>query len=312
MPRRRQILCGLPLAFLAPSGPARAEVAAPIALGPSDGALRPLGGLVLDREAFAGGGISGLHLDSDLRLTAITDRGRWITGQLTMDGERPSGVAGLDTGPLRDGAGAPLPRGMASDAEALARLPDGTWLIAFERWHRIRAYRRLDGPGTFVEAPPGIEQAPRNGGLESLTVLADGRWLAIAESLAPENEPDLRAAWIGGPGRWRRLAYRPTPGFDPTDAAALPDGGALVLERRFTLLGGFSGRIIRLSPAALSAGGVLSGTELLRLSHPLPMDNWEGIAVASWQGRLLVAVASDDNQSPLQRSLLLLFALREP
>ena len=308
--RRRVLLGTLTLALLASSRAARAEIATPFALEPLDGALRPLGGLVLDREAFAGGGLSGLHLDSDLRLTAITDRGQWVTARLLMEDDRPIGVADLRTGPLRDGAGVPLPRGQGSDAEALARLADGTWLVAFERWHRIRAYRRLDGPGSFVEAPPGIELAPRNGGLESLTVLADGRWLAIAENPLQGEEPGLRAAWLGGPGRWTRLAYRPTPGFDPTDAAALPDGGALVLERRFSLWGGFTGRIVRLSPASMSAGGVLEGSELLRLGPPLPSDNWEGIAVPRWQGRLLVAVVSDDNQSPLQRSLLLLFELR--
>ncbi|HYF06873.1 MAG TPA: esterase-like activity of phytase family protein, partial [Acetobacteraceae bacterium] len=252
-------------------------------------------------------------LDAELRLTAITDRARWITARLLMERERPVGITEIRIGPLRDGAGVPLPRGgHGGDSEAIARLPDGSWIIAFERWHRLRAYRRLDGPGTFVEAPPGIERAPRNGGMEALAVLADGRWLVLAEQLAPEGAPEQRMAWIGGPGRWTPLAYRPAPGFEPTDAAALPDGGALVLERRFSFLaGGFSGRIVRLSPAALRAGGVLEGAELIRLAHPLPAENWEGIAVARWQGRLIVAVVSDDNQSVLQRSLLLVFELRE-
>ena len=256
--------------------------------------------------------MSGLHLDPDLRLTAISDRARWVTGRLVMEGDRPVGVAEIRTGALRDGAGTALPRGgHGGDSEAIARLPDGTWLVAFERWHRIRAYRRLDGPGTFVEAPPGIDRAPQNGGLESLAVLADGRWFAIAEELAPEGTPELRMAWLGGPGRWQALRYRPAPGFVPTDAAPMPDGGALVLERRFSLFGGFAGRLVRIAPAALRAGVVVEGTEILRLSSPLPTDNWEGVTVTRWQGRTLVALLSDDNQSPFQRSLLLLFEMRE-
>lgn len=311
--RRRAVLGGLALAAFGPGCAAQAEPASPFAVeAPNGGPLRPLGGLVLDPQAFAGGGLSGLHLDPELRVTAITDRSRWVQGRLVIERDRPVGIVEIRTGALRDGSGAALPRGgHGGDSEALARLPDGTWLVAFERWHRIRAYRRLDGPGAFVEAPPGIERAPRNGGLEALTILADRRWFAIAEDLAPEGQPELRMAWLGGPGNWRTLAYRPAPDYVPTDATALPDGGALVLERRFTLLRGFTGRLVRIPPAALREGTVVEGTEILRLIPPLPVDNWEGVAATRWRGRTLVALVSDDNQSPLQRSMLLLFELRE-
>lgn len=308
---RRAILAGLALGAFAPGCTAQAEPATPFAIEAPAGVLRPLGGLMLDPQAFAGGGLSGLHLDPELRLTAVSDRSRWAQGRLVMEGDRPVGVTDLRSGTLRDGAGGNLPRGgHAGDSEALARAPDGTWLIAFERWHRIRAYRRLDAPGTFVEAPPGIERAPRNGGLESLTVLSDGRWLAIAEDLAPDGQDALRMAWIGGPGIWRPLSYRPAADFVPTDAAGLPDGGALVLERRFSLLRGFAGRLVRVPPTQLRPGAVMEGTEILRLSAPLPTDNWEGVAVTRWRDRTLVALVSDDNTSPLQRSMLLLFELR--
>ncbi len=308
---RRAFLGGLALAAFAPGCVAQAEPASPFAIEAPEGPLRPLGGLLLDPQAFAGGGLSGLYLEPDLRLTAISDRARWVTGQLVLDRDRPVGVADIRSGPLRDGAGAPLPRGgHGGDSESLARLPDGTWLVGFERWHRIRAYRRLDGPGDVFEAPPGIERAPRNGGLEALTVLADGRILAIAEDLAPDGQDALRMAWLGGPGQWRALSYRPVSGYRPTDAAGLPDGGALVVERRFTLLGGFSGRVTRVAPGALRPGSVIEPTEILRLAPPLPVDNWEGIAVARWQGRTLVALVSDDNTSILQRSMLMLFELQ--
>lgn len=308
---RRAVLGGLALAALAPGSVARAEPASPFAIEAPDGPLRPLGGLLLDPRVFAGGGLSGLYLEPDLRLTAISDRARWVTGRLVLEGDRPIGIADIRSGPLRDGAGAPLPRGgQGGDSESLARLPDGTWLVGFERWHRIRAYRGLDSPGEFFEAPPGIERAPRNGGLEALTVLADGRILAIAEDLAPDGQDALRMAWLGGPGRWQALSYRPASGHLPTDAAALPDGGALVVERRFTLLGGFSGRVTRIPANALRPGVVVEPTDILRLASPLPVDNWEGIAVTRWQGRILVALVSDDNTSILQRSMLMLFELR--
>jgi hypothetical protein len=308
-------------AFLAALGAtsaasAKAQHAAqPFALPDLPGPLRPLGGLVIDAAALGGGGFSGVHLAPDLTLTLISDRGHWAEARLLLDGLTPIGLQPIRHGPLRDEAGKPIPRGFAADAEALARLPDGTWLVAFERRHRIRAYRRLDGPGAYVAAPPGLDNAPPNGGLESLAVLPDGRLFAIAETFSPPDRAELRHAWLGAPGRWMPLYWQPAPGFHPTDAAILPDGRALVLERRFSLLGGFSARLVMTAPDALRMareGAVLRGETILMLDDaPLPSENWEAVAVTRFGDQTLVALISDDNESVLQRSLLLLFAWRE-
>ncbi len=294
---------------------AKAQNAAqPFALSDVPGPLRSLGGLVIDAAALGGGGFSGAHLAPDLTLTMISDRGHWAEARLLLDGLTPVGLHPLRHGPLRDEAGKPIPRGFAGDAEALARLPDGTWLVAFERRHRIRAYRRLDGPGVYVAAPPGLEGAPANGGLESLAVLPDGRLFTIAETFTPPDRPELRHAWLGVPGRWTSLYWQPAPGFHPTDAAILPDGRALVLERRFSLLGGFGARLVMTAPYALRSareGAVLRGETILMLDDaPLPAENWEAVAVTRLGDQTLVALISDDNESILQRSLLLLFAWR--
>ncbi len=322
--RRRGLLLAAP-ALMAAAGCVQAQVASPRATLPParplvlpampGGRLEPLGGLILDNAVLGFGGLSGLHLTDDLQLTAIADVGHWLTARLVLDaGLHPLGLAELRTGPLRDGAGAALPRGFAGDAESLARLPNGEWLVGFERWHRLRSYARLDGPARYVEAPPELAEAPGNGGLESLAVLADGRWLMIAEGWNVTGAADgVRRVWLGGPERgWTRLAYRAEAPMDPCDAAALPDGGALVLERSFSVFGGFRGRLVRLTGAQLAAahdGSVLEGEELLRLEPPLPTDNYEGVAVARHGGRSLVALISDDNQNMLQRTLLLLFAV---
>jgi hypothetical protein len=307
-------------AFLAAVGAtsaasAKAQNAAqPFALPDLPGPLRPLGGLVLAPDMLGGGGFSGVHLAPDLTLTLISDRGHWAEARLVLDGLTPIGLQPLRHGPLRDEAGKPIPRGFAADAEALARLPDGSWLVAFEGRHRIRAYRRLDGPGLYVAAPPGLEAAPPNGGLESLSVLPDRRLFTIAETFTPPDRPELRHAWLGVPGRWMPLYWQPAPGFHPTDAAILPDGRALVLERRFSLLGGFSARLVMTAPDALRSareGAVLRGETILMLDDaPLPSENWEAVAVTRFGDQTLVALISDDNESILQRSLLLLFAWR--
>lgn len=280
---------------------------------PDTRAIRPLGAFEIDRHALGFGGLSALHIAPDLTVTAVSDLARFAEFRLTLGANlRPTALDVIRTGRLRDGAGRPLARGYTGDSESLARLPDGDWLVGFERWHRIRRYRDLDGPGDYVEAPPGLERAPANGGLETLAVLADGRWLAIAEELTPPDAPELRTAWLGGPGHWTTLAYRPVQGMVPVDASPLPEGGALVLERGFSLLGGFSGRLVRLAPAQIATAGpatVLEPEEILRLASPLPVDNYEGVSAVMHQGRLLVGIVSDDNENGLQRTLLLLFEL---
>jgi hypothetical protein len=282
---------------------------------PLDGPLRSLGGFELDAARLGAANLSGIHLDANLVATMVDDRGRWAQARVELREGIAHRLLPIASGPLRDGAGRPLPRGRAADAESIARLPDGTWLVGFERWHRIRAYRRLDGPGTYVEAPPGLDRAPPNGGLEALALLADGRLFAITEELRAPNAPALRQAWIGRPGRWLPLAWRPEPGFVPVDAAGLPDGGALVLERRFTWLTGFAARLVRVPAAALAAareGTVLAGEPVLRLDGTaLPAENWEGVAAARHDGRVVVAMVTDDNSSIAQRSLMLLFDLRD-
>ena len=321
---RRRSLLAAGLASVAPAAcvlggpatPAPLVLARPLDIDPlpPGGPLTLLGGLELDDEALGFGGLSALHLDAGLRLTAVSDLAFWMTARLDLQGGRPVGLSDLWTGPLRDGSGRPLTRGYAGDAESLARLPDGTWLVGFERWHRIRAYRRLDGPGLYVDPPPGLQRASNNGGLESLAVLADGRWLALAETLPLAEGSDATQAWLGGPGRWMSIGYRPGEGFYAADAAPLPDGGALVLERSFSIFGGFGGRLVRLAAADLRQarpGAVLQGQEILRIAAPLPVDNFEGVSAVRVGDRTLVALVSDDNQNFLQRTLLLLFTLNE-
>jgi hypothetical protein len=265
--------------------------------------------LELDTRRIGFGGLSGLWLGdapagAPLPLSTVSDTGGWLEGALRLDAAlRPVGLDLRRTGRLSDEQGRPLPRRDLADAEALARLPDGRFLVAFERWHRIRLYDTLAAAARHVHAPPGLSDAPRNGGIEALTVLPDGRLLAIAESLSAG--PGLRRAWTGrfGPRgvSWQPLAYRPAEGLEPTGAAALPDGRVLVIERGFSVLGGFYGRVALLPGAA---GPMLEGPTVLEFPGALPAENWVGVAVARAGEGLVAGFVSDDNEHPLQRSLL--------
>jgi hypothetical protein len=278
-----------------------ASLTRPLHLPPvSAPALRLLGGLEIDRAALGFGGLSGAHLDADGTLSVISDTGRFAELHLVL---APSPRLELRrAGRLLDAAARPL-IGRERDAEALARVPDG-WIVAFEREHRLLHMPLLGAPSRPLAPPPGLAAAPSNGGIEALAALPDGRLLALTEAL-PAEPPGTLRGWIGGPDRWQPIAYRPGWGLAPTDAAATEAGDLFVLERGFGL-GGFTGRLVRV-PAADLARPILAGEEVLRLSDPLPAENWEGLAVTPRHLLLL----SDDNEHPLQRSLMLLFSRAE-
>ena len=292
--------------------------ARPIALDPTDrtvqrvGRLHFLGGLNLRSDEAAFGGLSGLSVASDGRLSAVTDRGHWFTARIVRDRTgRLVDLVDAAQGPLLDTKGRPV-QGEWRDAEALERLPGGDWLVSFEGRHRVWRHAAetggLQGRPVPFPTPKGIGAAPGNGGLEALTPLHDGRVLMLAESL--KRTGGSRAGWIVGDGEVEALGYRTARDFKPTDAAVLPNGDVLVLSRYFKLLGGFKARLERISARAIGGGAVLKGELLARFAPPLAVDNYEGVAVVRGaDGGTLVYVLSDDNFNFLQRTLLLLFRL---
>jgi len=293
----------------------------PVTLDPTDravqqvGRLHYLGGLDLRSDASAFGGLSGLHVTDDGRLTAVTDRGHWFTARIVRDRSgRLMDLADAALGPLLDPQGRPV-AGAWRDAEALEHLPGGDWLASFEGRHRVWRYAAatggLQGRSVPFPTPKGIAAAPANGGLETLTPLPDGRVLMLAESL--RRAGGSRAGWLVGGGKIEPLGYRTERDFKPTDAALLPNGDVLVLSRYFKLLGGFKARLDRVPAGAIESGAVLKGELLARFAPPLTVDNFEGVAVArDADGRALVYILSDDNFHFLQRTLLLLFRLDDP
>ncbi|MFP5511981.1 MAG: esterase-like activity of phytase family protein [Alphaproteobacteria bacterium] len=295
------------------------------------GPLRFLGGLEIaggDRV----GGLSGLWVDpAGERFVAVGDTGLAVDGRLRTDAAgRLAGIAAVRARPL------PVEEGVSrrkrrTDAEDLTRLADGSWLVSLERDHRILRYsagdRGPEGTPTPLPPPPGMEDAPENGGLEALTRLSDGRLLVLEEG--EDDGRQERRAWVMSAGLagvglptdavprsaadWQPFAYHAAPRYRPTGVAPLPDGGVLVLERRVSLLGGWSSRLVRVAPQQLRAGAVVEGEELARLESPLLNDNFEGIATRPGAaGETLVYLISDNNFSSLQRTYLLQFVLDGP
>lgn len=262
------------------------------------------------------GGFSGLVLSADgQRLQAISDRCWWLTAHVRRDaGGKLVGLEQARMGHLRGVDGAPLDV-KRCDPEGLTRAADGTHLVSFEQDHRVWRYGRegLAGPARPVWRPDKAARIPKNGGLEVIAALPDGRTLALCERHAPRAK-DLRQGWVvTGDGKQARpVDYPVSDDFVPTDAAALPDGLVLVVERSFSLLTGVRARIRRVAARALRPGARLAPQELLRLGTPQPVDNFEGIAVHhdAGSGATFVYIISDDNFSALQRTLLFQFKLR--
>ncbi|MFQ5958466.1 MAG: esterase-like activity of phytase family protein [Alphaproteobacteria bacterium] len=312
---------------LATASPAAAEPleihSRKVALNPEDraqsaiGALEYLGGLALSAEDSRFGGLSGLDVSADgTRMTAVTDRGHWVTARLVYDdGGRLTGVADGAIDPIRDETGRPVARPW-NDAEEIARLADGTLLVSFEHRHRIWAYRDF---GALVSAraqalhvPGALAAAPFNGGLEALTALADGRLLAVTEKHFKGK--GAVNAWLlsAGGSREQPLSYAVDSDFRPTSLATLPDGDVLALERRFTAVAGAAARLRRIDKEAIAPGATLAGREIARLAPPLTVDNFEGLALRrDAGGAVQLYMISDDNFRPHQRTLLMHFRLRE-
>jgi hypothetical protein len=192
-------------------------------------------------------------------------------------------------------------------------LPDGSFLVGFEREHRLMHYPagtgRPDGIPARLAPPPGLETAPFNGGVETIVSLGDGRLIVLLEESGPG--PTSRG-WIGRPGGWQPLALRVEGALRASDATLLPDGHLLVLERGYDASRGITSvRLRDVDGDALRAGAVLGGRAVAELRPPLTVDNFEGVSAWAVEGETRVLLVSDDNFNAAagQRTLLLMFRI---
>lgn len=317
-------LSALSLALLLLASPTRAEpidvFATPVPLNTENpaqdrvGQLVFTGGLVLASRDDRFGGFSGLiALDNGGRIDAVSDRGHRLVLRLAYDDQnRLTGVADADITPLLDTQGDVLKGKKHTDAEAMAQGPDGRVAVAFERRHRIVTYSPKAPAATQLTLPAQFPLMPANGGVEALARLADGRLLALSESLKT-NKGTL--GWIGTPDTdgifdWELVTY-PSDGHNaPTGAATLPGGDIIVVERRYGVLSGLGVRLRRIPAQQMTANAFLDGPLLADMTQPFSVDNFEAVApFTDPAGRQRLLILSDDNFSPLQRTLLLSFAL---
>lgn len=276
------------------------------------------GGLILSSEDRRFGGFSGLRVTPDGgTLTAVSDNGYWFRAQIEYNGAgNLIAVKDGKMAPILQPNGKRLTGKIAGDAEGLERL-ETDYFVSFEQKHRV--WRYADTGDLFkavpvpVELPSAIQASSPNKGLEGIAIVG-GRLVLMTEHLL-DRDQNIRG-WIGPPGgganRFQSIAMERKLPFQVTDLATLPSGDLLVLERRFSRIGGIGMRLRRIARADLDRRAALIGTELVQLDGTYTIDNMEGLATRrADDGRTLIYILSDDNYNPIQRTLLLMFELSE-
>ena len=279
--------------------------------------LKYMGAIVIDGTHPAFGGFSDLIVsDNRDSFLTITDMGFWLRGKLlySKKGQLIGVSPDANLGQLLNLKGETFAIKYNADAEALSRAPGSGYLVAYERVHRINHYNSgkeldLSGSPTKISAPQEMDKLPNNGGIESLLLLPDGRLLTIAEG--DTNFDSNSFAAVKNDENWINLEYERVPDFRPTSAANLPSGNILTLERSYTGPRSLQIRLCKINNPSLKSGSTLIPEELLRIPESLPLDNYEGLdTITDENDRTFIYIISDDNFSPLQQTILMMFELK--
>jgi hypothetical protein len=281
------------------------------------GSLEFMGGLDLRADDDHFGGFSGLAMYPDgQRFLALSDHGVWLQGRLTLAGDRPSSISDAVMAPMLDADGLPLADTRAHDTEALA-LVDGLAYVGIERVHAVMRFPvgrdGLIARGQVIPVPAAAKTLSPNQGLEAIGILPAGplagSLIAIAERSGKGDTAPTKGFFVQPQREGFQVAR--SNDYSITDLAFLPDGGdMLLLERRFSWMSGVSMRIRRIDLRSIRPGALLDGPVLIEAGMHFRIDNMEGLSVhRAAGGDTVLTLISDDNFSPLQRTIMLRFRL---
>jgi hypothetical protein len=283
------------------------------------GQLEYRSGLILTSSFKAFGGLSAFRIDAKGEgFIAMNDKGDWFTGRLVYSGKTLTGLADVQSAPMLGSDGKPITTKKMYDSESLA-IDGMTLYVGIERANRILKFDFRKGgitsPGEEVVVPPALRKLPYNKGPEGLVFVPKGMphegALIVVSERGLDAAGNLLAFVLGGakPGQF---TIRRTAEFDISDAALLPSGELLILERKFSLLGGLGVRIRKIPLRAIAPGSLVDGPVIFDADLGYEIDNMEGLDVhRTADGDTVLTMISDDNFSLLQRTLLLQFTLVE-
>lgn len=273
------------------------------------GRLRYLAGWQLDSRERDFGGYSALSVKGDWFL-ALADTGRYLRFRMSSPGVvEQARFSDLPAFPAYDN------RRGDRDSESMTIGPNGDIWVGFEFRNAILRYDPDFARLHSIAWPPAMRKWSVNSGAEAMVRLTGGRFVVLSEGNALGPHVHAALMFPGDPTSARhppvQFGYRPPLGYAPTDAAELPDGRLIVLHRRFGMWNGFSAALAILDPEAIRPGATVSGEPIAELKPPLNIDNMEGVSVTQEAGRTILWLISDDNQVPIERTLLLKFALED-
>jgi hypothetical protein len=247
-------------------------------------------------------GLSDLEVDGDGRLMAVSDFGWLWRARLMLDRDRRlTGIDASTIEPLTDLDGHPLRDKAESDAEGLAVLADGSFLVSFEEHHRIWRYPPNLGPPTPMPTPDTA--MPFNSGMEALA--ADPTAGREAYLVGVESTGGVWSCEIAA-------ACQPLRTIERSDTAF----GLVALrrasgDRTIALLRAFDERRGNRIWIEIFKGSAL--VDRLEMAPPMTIDNFEGLAVTEQSGEgLRLYLLSDDNATTRQQTILMAFDWASP
>lgn len=286
------------------------------------GALEFRSGLVLTSPYVGFGGFSALAmLEDGARMLWLGDQGDWFEARVERGAERRLvGLSGLRTSPMMTADAPQMAFIGRYDSEGLTVAPDGFVYVSYERVHEIWRYdllrKGLGAQAEEVAVPPAVKKLGDNKSLEAVAAAPDGHALAgklvtIGERPSKAFARDANPAWVvPRPGFSGGFAFSLAriDDFDVSDAAFLPSGELLVLERRFRWSEGVAMRLRRIAAAAIRPGARIEGELIFAADMAHEIDNMEGLAVhREPDGATILTMISDDNFNWFQRNLLIEF-----
>jgi hypothetical protein len=279
------------------------------------GQLEFRGGLTLKSSSKDFGGLSAIRFLGDgAHFISLTDRGKWLTARLTYEGPHPKAVVDALLAPILGADGYALAGRGRHDTESIAD-DDGLLYVGIEGVNKILRFDfAKDGVrarGHPIPVPPAIRTLPKNKGLEALVFVPrnqpiGGTLIAISER-GLDSAGNIRGFLIGGsaPGEFSVKRIKQ---FDVTDAALLPSGDLLILERSLSWPEGLLIQIRRISAGDIRPDALIDGPVLFEADLRFEIDNMEGLTVhRAADGETVLTLVSDDNFSALQRTILLQF-----
>ena len=263
--------------------------------------------------------ISGIAWDADEnRLYGISDEGLLYIIKLAIDHGRLVNMQVLKAMPLRDMHGAPL-KGKYNDSEGLSLLNanngkkgDSQLIISFEKKPRIALFTPNGDFIRQIHLPQKLEKKKnyrsKNKALESVTFHPKFGFLTASEYPLKKDDLDFQTLYSSKGQEWHFAASKAR-NSAITGLETMPNGDILILERAYkNPIIPIQINLRRLKLNQCDTNQVCK-TEIIASFDGADgwlLDNFEGLAHIKNNQYLMI---SDDNENPLQHTILVLFEI---